>query len=200
MTREEFLAAALAAATAARGVGAPINPVIAAAQAALESNWGQSQLAREANNLKGVKAGSSWGGPVIELPTREWREADGTWYTTVARWRKYADWKESFEDYGALIARVYPVAASRAEDARAFLEALIHGDRYSYATDPSYVEKVWAIVEQYNLLDLEPDSDRLLIVFARDGSEVARVPLGSADVLLRASADGQRVYVRPDEA
>lgn len=200
MTREEFLVAALAAATVARDVGAPINPVIAAAQAALESNWGRSQLAREANNLKGVKAGSSWGGPVIELPTREWREADGTWYTTVARWRKYADWKESFEDYGTLIARVYPVAASRAGDARAFLEALINGDKYAYATDPSYVEKVWSIVEQYDLLDLVPDSDRLLIVFARDGSEVARVPLGSTDVLMRASADGRRVYVRPDEA
>lgn len=197
MTRDDFLTAALTAATQARDVGAPINPVIAAAQAALESNWGQSQLAREANNLKGVKAGSSWGGPVIELPTREWREADSTWYTTVARWRKYADWKESFEDYGALIARVYPVAASRADDARAFLEALIHGDRYSYATDPDYVAKVWSIVEQYDLR--EPAPDRLLIVFGVDGSEVARVVLpANADVLTRVSADGKRVYVRPD--
>jgi len=41
-TREEFLKAALAAATQARAAGAPINPVIAAAQAALKSNWGQS--------------------------------------------------------------------------------------------------------------------------------------------------------------
>lgn len=198
MTREAFLKAALAAATQARAAGAPINPVIAAAQAALESNWGQSQLAREANNLKGVKAGSQWGGPVIELPTREWREADGTWYTTVARWRKYADWAEAFEDYGNLIKRVYPVAASRAEDARAFLEALIHGDRYSYATDRDYVAKVWAIVEQYNLLELA--SARLLLVFDATGAEVARVTLPpGADVLTRVSADGSRVYVRPDE-
>lgn len=200
MTRSEFIQKAIEAAKSAKATGAPISIPIAVAQKALESNFGSSQLAREANNLGGVKAGSSWGGPVIELPTREWREADGTWYTTVARWRKYADWKESFEDYGALIAGVYPVAASRAEDARAFLEALIHGDRYSYATDPDYVAKVWSIVEQYNLLDLALDSDRLLIVFARDGSEAARVPLGSTDVLMRASADGRRVYVRPDEA
>lgn len=198
MTREAFLKAALAAATQARATGAPINPVIAAAQAALESNWGQSQLAREANNLGGVKAGSQWGGPVIELPTREWREADGTWYTTVARWRKYADWAEAFEDYGNLIERVYPHAAAVAGNPREFLEQLTARDYPKYATDPSYTQKVWAVVEQYDLLESAPD--RLLIVFGVDGSEVARVALpANADVLTRVSADGSRVYVRPDE-
>lgn len=198
MTREEFLKAALAAATAARDVGAPVNPVIAAAQAALESNWGQSQLAREANNLKGVKAGSQWGGPVIELPTREWREADGTWYTTVAKWRKYADWTECFDDYGSLINRVYPHAAAVAHDARQFLEQLTARDYPKWATDPRYTEKIWSIVEQHNLLAAAAP-ERLLLVFDTTGEEIARVPLPEgADVLVRASSDGQRFYVRPD--
>lgn len=200
MGRDEFLTAAFAAATAARDAGAPINPVIAAAQAALESNWGQSQLAREANNFHGVKRGSSWSGDVLELPTQEWSETRQTFYTTVAKWRKYRDWQHAFEDYGSLIQRVYPHAAAVADDSLEFLVQLTTRDYPKWATDPRYTEKVWGIVEQYGLLDLVPDSGRLLIVFARDGSEVARVPLGSADVLMRASADGQRVYVRPDEA
>ena len=57
--REEFLREALASAEGGLSSGHRFNPVIAAAQAALESNFGRSQLARMANNLKGVKAG--WG-------------------------------------------------------------------------------------------------------------------------------------------
>lgn len=45
----------------------------------------------------------------------------------------------------------------------------------------------------------EPTPDRLLLVYDTTGAEVARVPLpATADVLTRVSADGTRVYVRPD--
>lgn len=197
MNKAEFLTAALAAATAARDVGAPINPVIAAAQAALESNWGQSQLAREAANLSGIKAGRSWAGDVLELPTREWSETRQDWYTTVARWRKYRDWQHSFEDYGDLIGRLYPNAANNKDDPKAYLEGLLNG-QFRYATDPAYFSKVWSIVEQYDLLNAVAPQ-RLMLVFDAAGAEVARValPVG-ADVLMRASSDGSRVYVRPD--
>lgn len=199
MNKTEFLTAALLAATQARDVGAPINPVIAAAQAALESNWGQSQLAREANNFHGVKRGSSWSGDVLELPTQEWSETRQTFYTTVAKWRKYRDWQHAFADYGDLIARVYPHAAAAADDALKFLVELTARDYPKWATDPRYTEKVWSIVEQYDLLDMQPASDRLLIVFDASGSEAGRVNLpAGADVLTRVSADGSRVYVRPD--
>lgn len=152
MNRQEFLDRALSEAQEAAKIMPTFNPVIAAAQAALESNWGQSQLAIQANNLKGVKAGSSWGNATIELPTREWREADNTWYTTVAKWRKYDSWAESFIDYGGLIRRVYPHAVAVKDDPKKFLIALT-SERLKYATDPHYTEKVWGIVEQYGLLE-----------------------------------------------
>ena len=196
MPREAFLRDALTAAESARAAGAPINPVIAAAQAALESNFGRSQLATEGRNLFGIKKGSSWTGPTLELPTKEWRNGD--FYTTVAHWRKYRDWQHSVEDYGALIGRVYPHAAAVADDARAFLEQLVALDYPKYATDGSYVAKVWGIVEQFDLLD-QAGPERLLLVFDAQGLEVARVALpGDADVLLRANATGTRFYVRPD--
>lgn len=37
--------------------GARVNDAVLFAQGALESNWGQSVLAKEANNLFGIKAG-----------------------------------------------------------------------------------------------------------------------------------------------
>lgn len=197
MTREEFLDRATRAAEEARKSGAPISVPIAVAQAALESAWGASQLAREANNLKGVKAGSSWNGDVLVLPTREYRTADASWYTTEARWRKYPSWKAAFLDYGNLIRRVYPHAAAVADDPRAFLEQLVARHYPRYATDPDYVEKVWRIVEEHDLV--EASAGRLLLVYDADGTEVARLSLPEgADVLVRASADGSRVHVRPD--
>lgn len=147
MTRTEFLNRALDAAQAARNAGAPINPTIAAAQAALESAFGRSQLAQH-NNLKGVKAGSRWTGRTVDLPTREF--INGQWISTVATWRVYDSWEHAFSDYGELIRRVYPQAAAVANDARAFLEALVAGP-LKYATDPNYVQKVWAIVRQFEL-------------------------------------------------
>src|SRR5690625_1823254 len=170
MTREEFLTAALTAATQARDAGAPISVPITVAQAALESNFGQSQLAREAFNYFGIKTGSRWGGMVLELRTQEWSETRQAFYTTIAKWRKYEDASHGFEDYGALINRLYPNAAGNADDARAYLDGLFNG-QFKWATDPNYIPKVWSIVEQYNLLDLVP-SDRLLLVYDATGAEV----------------------------
>ena len=146
-SRAQFLQEALAAAKQGLKAGHRYNPIIAAAQAALESNWGRSQLARRANNLKGVKAGRSWDGPTITLPTREF--LNNQWVTVDAKWRMYIDWAHAFADYGRLIERVYPQAAAVASNARAFLEALVSG-QLKYATDPDYVAKVWRIVEQYS--------------------------------------------------
>lgn len=81
--------------------------------------------------------------------------------------------------------------------------------------EPSLYERVYERVPPaaYGLRTLEgdlvhleqatavplPGSARLLLVYDAAGAEVARVPLPEgADVLVRASADGRRVFVRPD--
>lgn len=167
--RAEFIALALASAETARELGAPIVPGIAAAQAALESRYGDSRLAL-ANNLLGIKAGQSWAGPTLDLPTREWVAPTeqplraGHWITVTARWRRYASWADCFVDYGKIIARLswYADAAEAAKrgDARAFLEGLLAkpngpgaaDDEPGWATDPSYREKVLGIAEQWGLV------------------------------------------------
>ena len=157
-----FITRALAAARHALELGAPIVPAIAAAQAALESRYGMSRLAKEANNLFGVKAGRRWLQPVLELPTREWRL--GRFVTVLARWRKYASWEECFADYGAIIGRLSwyadAVAAAKRGDARGFLAGLLaqsHGpgpadDEPGWASDPEYSAKVLAVAMQWGLL------------------------------------------------
>ncbi len=140
---------------AAQAEGVPVVPKAVAAQAAIESRWGESELAREGNNLFGVKAGQSWSGPVLELPT--WEVVDGHRIETVARFRRYEGFEEAVQDYVSIIGRL-----DWYRDAR---EAARYGDPYGYlyglegrgepgwATDPGYASKILALMRTYNLLD-----------------------------------------------
>lgn len=160
--RAHFMRRALEAADRARAQGAPIVPSIAAAQAALESRYGESRLARDANNLFGIKASKSWHGDFLALPGTEY--IDGQIIGVAVRWRLYPSWEACFNDYGSIIDRLPwfadAAAAARANDASGFLAGLIadpHGpgaadDEPGWATDPEYQLKVWGIARQWGLV------------------------------------------------
>lgn len=196
MRREDFIKKALKAAQAARDRGASIVPEIAAAQAALESRYGRSKLAREANNLFGIKAGTSWKGPVIEIPTREWDDVKG-FIRVTARWRKYANWEECFRDYGNIINRLPwfedAVKAARQNDALGFLEGILSKpNEPGWATDPKYRDKVLSVAESWGLLHPTVTSgttpQRLVVSrFFLDGVEIE---------IEAASIVGHKLYVR----
>jgi flagellum-specific peptidoglycan hydrolase FlgJ len=76
---------------------------ITIAQAALESGWGESGLARTGNNLFGIKADSRWRGETITLNTREFIRDQ--WIVVPAKWRKYANWQASIDDHAAFLKR-----------------------------------------------------------------------------------------------
>ncbi|EAE7925189.1 GW domain-containing glycosaminoglycan-binding protein [Listeria monocytogenes] len=111
------------------------------AQAILESNWGESGLSQNSNNLFGIKG--TYKGKSVSMGTME---ASGS---TTANFRVYPSWKESIEDHTALITE-----NARYQDAvgetnyRKALQAIKDG---GYATDPDYVSKLVAIIERYNL-------------------------------------------------
>jgi flagellum-specific peptidoglycan hydrolase FlgJ len=136
-SQEAFLARARAAAQA----GGHIYPEFAACEAALESGWGQSKLAIEANNLFGQKQSHPPVGEGIQMPTREY--AHGAWLTVPATWVKFADWPASFAARMALLIRLgkaYPAyaAALAAKDGGEFVTLV--SQRWS--TDPERAEKV----------------------------------------------------------
>ena len=86
-----------------------ILPSLTIAQAILESGWGKSNLAQKANALFGIKAGSEWKGPCVDIKTHEHIDAQRVGIT--AAFRAYDAWEESIADHGKLLrASRYKVA------------------------------------------------------------------------------------------
>ena len=141
-----FLQANLQAAQAAEGAtGIPATFMLA--QAAHESGWGQREIRNadgsSANNLFGIKAGSSWKGAVAEVTTTEY--VDGQPRKATRRFRAYASAADSFSDYARLMkdnSRYSQVLAS-AGSAERFAQGL---QAAGYATDPAYADKLGRII------------------------------------------------------
>lgn len=122
-------------------------PGYVAAEAALESRYGQSGLAVRANNLFGMKQHK--GTPLDEtlaLPTKEY--IDGQWISTVAHWMRYPDWEACLRDRQATLTRLAPSYphyqnALGASDGETFVREVSH----TWSTDPHRADKV---LEIYN--------------------------------------------------
>lgn len=135
-----------------RKSGVPAS--IAIAQAALESAWGESGLAKAGNNLFGIKADSRWRGETLTLNTREYIK--GQWLVVPAKWRKYSSWQASIDDHAAFLKgnpRYQPCFLCQTTEA--FARALL---KAGYATDPSYADKLLGLIAQHKLLALDLES------------------------------------------
>jgi flagellar protein FlgJ len=132
------------AAEAAKKLGVSVRALLA--QAALETGWGK-HLPRGGDgsssfNLFGIKAGSSWDGDKVSVPTLEYE--NGVAVRKRDAFRAYDSPADSFADYARLISDSprYAQALGQGENIAAFARGLVHG---GYATDPAYVAKVTAI-------------------------------------------------------
>jgi len=148
LTRSEFIATATAAAQAASAVSG-FPPGVTVAQAALESAWGQSQLARLAHNYFGIKAHGDL--PWIELPTTEVQ--GGAAVKMRAYFARYESIEACFADRDRLLARlaVYAEARAAARDPEAFLRALAR----HWATDPDYAQKLLTLYREHGFDKLD---------------------------------------------
>lgn len=77
-----------------------ILPSVTIAQAILESGWGKSELAKNAHNLFGIKAGADWKGKTYSKRTKEQKHT-GEVYEIVADFRAYNSFVESIMDHDA---------------------------------------------------------------------------------------------------
>lgn len=150
MKPADFIALIAPAAKASAAIsGIPASFTVA--EAALESGWGESLLAREAKNLFGVKADAAWHGDVLTLNTREYLR--GTWVMVPARWRKYADWQGCMDDHAAFLRQNRRYAACFAcRDGEGFARAVAAA---GYATDPLYADKLIAVMRGRQLGQLD---------------------------------------------
>ena len=152
--QEAFIArAARAARATAEEYGVPA--AVTLAQAALESDWGRAHMGG-ANNYFGIKAYDKGGvpqiGPIakgfVTLPTRE--VVNGRSITVNARFRSYASMADSFRDHANFLKvnSRYAPAFGHTGDPDAFARAIA---KAGYATDPSYADKLIALMRQYKL-------------------------------------------------
>lgn len=142
-----FLRSVIPAALAcARQTGIPASVTIA--QAVLESGWGASELAREGNNLFGIKAtDDAPDSAVVELPTEE--VLDGERVTVLARFARYPDVAACFAAHAALLASPrYAAAMAVRGNPQAFARAL---QTCGYSTDPRYAAMLAALMQEFDL-------------------------------------------------
>lgn len=123
-----------------------VLPSLVAAQAALESGWGTSQLAIKGNNLFGIKA-HGWRGPTLVLPTKEY--LNKKWVTVDATWRKYDSWAESVEDHGLFFVQNHRYKKLLGETDYVKACRAVHAA--GYATDPDYADKLLATIRANGL-------------------------------------------------
>lgn len=139
MNREDFFAEF---APLAQEVGKKYDlyPSVILAQAAVESNFGESELSKHYNNYFGIK------GKGVVLPTME---MEGEEKMVQDGFRTYGSARESFYDYGKLIAKAPRYeAVRRAESAEAYARALYPA---GYSTNPHYGDILIRTMEAYNL-------------------------------------------------
>ncbi len=131
------------------------------AQSILESGWGKSELAQNANNMFGMKtslsgntwSGSAWDGTsVYTKKTNE--EVNGKTITITASFRKYASIEKSISDHSAYLigakngSSLRYAGLTKATTYKAQIQIIKNG---GYATSSSYVTQVCNLITKYNL-------------------------------------------------
>lgn len=124
---------------------------ISMAQAMVESDFGQSQLAADYYNLYGVKTTSDDPNS-IDFSTAEY--IDEEWIEIVDYFKVYPNWAASMTAHAELI--YYGVSWDAA-----YYSSVIEGDNYKeqafglqdsgYATDPDYAQKLINMIEEWDL-------------------------------------------------
>lgn len=116
------------------------------AQAIIESGWGKSSLSKNYNNFFGMKAGSSWSGLTIDLPTTECNGDDC--YRTTATWRVYSSPLDSLKDHSRLLHNNRYNGVVGEKD---YVKAITVIKNGGYATDPNYISTIVSVIESNNL-------------------------------------------------
>ena len=141
---------------------------ISLAQFILESGYGKSELAQQANNCFGMKrslsgntwAGSVWDGKSIYTKKTKEQRSWGT-ETVTAEFRKYACIEDSIADHSAYLIGARKGSALRYEGLKGCMDyqkAAQIVKAGGYATSANYVDKLCSIIEQWKLTQYDADA------------------------------------------
>lgn len=139
---------------------------VSLAQFILESGYGKSELAQNANNIFGMKcslsgntwSGSSWDGKSKYTKKTQEQNADGSMVTITADFRKYLCIEDSIADHSAYLLGAMNGKKLRYDglkgctDYKKAVKIIKDG---GYATSLTYVEKLCSIIEKWKLTDYD---------------------------------------------
>ena len=142
---------------------------VSMAQFILESGYGKSELALGANNCFGMKkslSGNTWGGSTwdgVSVYTKKTQEqnADGSYLTITADFRRYGCVKDSIVDHSAYLLGAKNGSKLRYDglkgctDYKKAVQIIKDG---GYATSLTYVEKICSIIENWKLTQYDAAS------------------------------------------
>ena len=135
---------------------------VSLAQFILESGYGKSELAQNANNVFGMKkslsgntwSGSSWDGKSVYTKKTQEDDGSGKLYTITADFRKYPCIEDSIADHSAYLLGAKNGSKLRydglkgCKDYKKAVQIIKDG---GYATSTTYVSKLCSIIERWNL-------------------------------------------------
>lgn len=125
----------------------------AIAQACVESAYGQSKLASVWKNYFGMKCGSSWKGPSVNLQTKE--EVNSTLVSIRDNFRVYPDMIAGVKGYYDFISTK---RYANLKDANTPEEYLRFIKQDGYATSSSYVNTCMNVLNKYNLTEFDSEA------------------------------------------
>lgn len=128
------------------------RPSLLIAQAALESNWGNSTLSTASNNYFGIKGSEN----SEQYATREYTNEE--WTQINASFKQYDSLEDSIADYATLLKNGTSWDSDFYQevlDADNYQEAALALQEAGYATDPDYAGKLIRIIEQHQLYELD---------------------------------------------
>lgn len=116
------------------------------AQYIQESGLNPSGLAKQYNNLFGVKADKNWTGKKVSMGTHEYR--NGQKVNENASFRVYDSLQEAFRDRGRFLSSQRYKNLFQTKDPVQWAYGL---QKAGYATDPNYAKYLISHIKNYNL-------------------------------------------------
>lgn len=121
-------------------------------QALLESRFGSSPLAQQANNHFGIKAEPHWDNKARHCTySYEWSPKRERMVPVLSCFRRYTDLADCFKGHSEFLrsrAHYAPLFDLSIADVQGWAEGL---QRSGYATDPQYAQKLLGVIKKYEL-------------------------------------------------
>lgn len=171
---------------------------VSMAQFILESGYGKSELAQGANNCFGMKkslsgntwGGSTWDGSSVYTKKTQEQNADGSYMTITADFRRYGCIEDSIADHSAYLLGAKNGNKLRYDglkgcmDYRKAVQIIKDG---GYATSLTYVDKLCNIIERWKLTQYDVKAESTDSYYrVRKSWDEAKSQLGAYKVLANA--------------